>query len=571
MTIYLKERFGYFLNNRWLVFVAAMWIQICAGIVFLFGSISPVIKISLNYNQKQIARLIVAKDLGYSLGFLAATLCEIFPLWAALLVGAIQNFIGYGGIWLIVTRRTAPLPLWAMCILIFVGTNGETYFNTAALVSCVGNFPKSRGPVVGILKGFAGLGGAILTQIYAVIHSPDHASLIFMIAVAPAMVIIALMFIIRPIGGHRQVRPSDGLSFSFVYSICLLLASYLMGVMLVEDFIDVSQNVIIIFTVILFVILIIPIVIPIYLSFTQEPIVVQEEEALLSQSGDQGPGRSEHGDGQEIISCEAEEEKPKGVDLLPALEKQKRRGPCMGEDFTLVQALIKADFWLMFFSLLFGSGSSLTVIDNLGQMSQSFGYDNTHVFVSMISRWNFLRRIGSGYFSEIIVRDNAYPRHAALAIAQVVMAFGHFFFAMGWPGAMYIGTLLVGLGHGTHWAVVPAAASELFGLKNFGCVYNFLTISTPIGSLVFSGLIASSIYDMEAEKQAQQPHEGRLMASVLTRFLNMDEPLKCEGTICFFLTSLILSGLCIIAAVLSMILVYRTKTLYANLYGRSRM
>lgn len=458
-----------------------------------------------------------------------------------------------------------------MCILIFVGTNGETYFNTAALVSCVGNFPKSRGPVVGILKGFAGLGGAILTQIYAVIHSPDHASLIFMIAVAPAMVIIALMFIIRPVGGHRQVRPSDGLSFSFVYSICLLLASYLMGVMLVEDFIDVSQNVIIIFTAILFVILIIPIVIPIYLSFTQEPIVVQEEEALLSQSGDQGPGRSEHGDGQEIIFSEVEEEKPKGVDLLPALEKQKRRGPCMGEDFTLVQALIKADFWLMFFSLLFGSGSSLTVIDNLGQMSQSFGYDNTHVFVSMISIWNFLGRIGSGYFSEIIVRDNAYPRHAALAIAQVVMAFGHFFFAMGWPGAMYIGTLLVGLGHGTHWAVVPAAASELFGLKNFGCVYNFLTISTPVGSLVFSGLIASSIYDMEAEKQAQQPHERRLMASVLTRFLNMDEPLKCEGTICFFLTSLIMSGICIIAAVLSMILVYRTKTVYANLYGRSRM
>ncbi|KAL7157598.1 hypothetical protein ABFS83_02G087700 [Erythranthe nasuta] len=49
-----------------------------------------------------------------------------------------------------------------MCILIFIGTNGETYLNTASLVSCVQNFPKSRGPVAGILKGFAGLGGAIL-------------------------------------------------------------------------------------------------------------------------------------------------------------------------------------------------------------------------------------------------------------------------------------------------------------------------------------------------------------------------------------------------------------------------
>lgn len=118
--VHLKESVGFFFNNRWLVFVAAMWIQTCAGIGYLFGSISPTIKKSLNYNQRQIARLGVAKDLGDSVGFLAGTLCEILPLWAALLVGAIQNFVGYGWVWLIVTSRAPSLPLWAVSTSSFI-------------------------------------------------------------------------------------------------------------------------------------------------------------------------------------------------------------------------------------------------------------------------------------------------------------------------------------------------------------------------------------------------------------------------------------------------------------------
>ncbi|MBA0791566.1 hypothetical protein Gohar_016140 [Gossypium harknessii] len=586
----LKERIQAFVNNRWLVFVAAIWIQSCAGIGYVFGSLSPVIKRSLNYNQRQLSKLGVAKDLGDSVGFLAGSLSEILPLWGALLVGALQNLIGYGWVWLIVTGRAPVLPLWAMCILIFVGNNGETYFNTAALVSCVQNFPKSRGPVVGILKGFAGLSGAILTQIYTMINFPDQAALIFMVAVGPAMVVVALMFIIRPVGGHRQVRPSDSLSFTFIYSVCLLLAAYLMGVMLLEDLLDVSHTLIIIFTVILFLLLAVPVVIPVKLSFSDEPKDLAVEEVLLPKPEQQEAGKSEQ---DEVIFSEVEDEKPKEVDLLPASERHKRiaqlqaklcqaaaegavrvkrrRGPHRGEDFTLMQALIKADLWLIFVSLLLGSGSGLTVIDNLGQMSQSLGYDNTHIFVSMISIWNFLGRVGGGYFSEIIVRDYAYPRPIAMAVSQLVMAVGHVFFAMGWPGAMYIGTLLIGLGYGAHWAIVPAAASELFGLKKFGALYNFLTLANPAGSLIFSGVIASSIYDREAEKQAHQHHiPPQISGSIFSGMFAVDEPLKCEGSICFFLTSMIMSGFCIIAGVLSLILVYRTKTVYANIYGKSR-
>jgi len=155
-----------------------------------------------------------------------------------------------------------------------------------------------------------------------------------------------------------------------------------------------------------------------------------------------------------------------------------------------------------------------------------------------------------------------------MAVAQGIMAAGHFFIGMGWTGAMYVGTLLIGLGYGAHWSVVPASASELFGLKNFGALYNFFTLANPAGALVFSGLIASSIYDQEAEKQAQERNVQQ--GSIFGGMLGLNEPLKCEGSVCFFLTSMIMSGLCIVAIFLSLILVHRTKIVYASLYGKSR-
>lgn len=126
-----REMFGSFFTNRWLVFVAAMWLQTFAGIGYLFGSISPVIKISLGYNQRQLARLGVAKDLGDSVGFLAGSLCEVLPLWAALLLGALQNFVGYGWVWLVVTRRAPTLPLWAVSISFIFSVEGFVYLPIA--------------------------------------------------------------------------------------------------------------------------------------------------------------------------------------------------------------------------------------------------------------------------------------------------------------------------------------------------------------------------------------------------------------------------------------------------------
>lgn len=117
----LAARLRAFSRNRWLVLVAAMWVQSMAGIGYLFGAISPVLKARLGYNQRQLAALAVAKNVGGYVGVVAGTLSAALPAWAMLLMGAAQNLLGYGWLWLIVTGKAPPLPLWmvsdVLCLL----------------------------------------------------------------------------------------------------------------------------------------------------------------------------------------------------------------------------------------------------------------------------------------------------------------------------------------------------------------------------------------------------------------------------------------------------------------------
>uniref|UniRef100_A0A1J3J842 Putative transporter MCH1 n=1 Tax=Noccaea caerulescens TaxID=107243 RepID=A0A1J3J842_NOCCA len=524
-------------NDRWLVFVCAMWIQSVAGVGYLFGgSMSPAIKTALGYNQKQIALLGVAKNLGDAIGFVSGALSEVSPSWVVLLVGATQNLFGYGVVWLVVTGLLPDLPLWMLFVAIFVGTNGETYYNTASLVSCIHNFPESRGPVVGILKGFSGLSGAILTQVYLMFNPSHDSSVILMVAVGPPLVVLALLLIVRPLERScRTNQRSDDLRFLAVYGFCLVLAVYLLGILVLQSLIDVTKTMITASGAILVVLMVIPVLVP----FASVFISGNDNNSTLMKPGE-GASNVDQNE----------------VKTLIERSDIKRRAPCIGEDFTLLQALGQADFWLIFMSLVLGVGSGITVIDNLGQICYSLGYNNTKVFVSLISISNFLGRVAGGYFSELIIRKLSFPRTLAMSAVQAIMSLGLIYYAIDWPWKIYVVTIVIGMGYGAHWAIAPASVSDIFGLKSFGSLYNFQITALPIGSFVFSGVIASNIYDYYARKQAGTTAET--------------EPLVCTGSVCYSVTCGLMSVVCLMAMVLSLSVVYRTRKFYLRLHRVSK-
>ncbi|KMZ65038.1 Nodulin-like / Major Facilitator Superfamily protein [Zostera marina] len=510
--------------RKWLGFVTAVWVQAISGNNYTFSNYSDAIKTLMGLTQLQLNNLSVAKDVGKAFGIIAGIVSDKVPTSVMLLIGSIEGLVGYGAQWLVVSKTVAPLPYWQMCVFLCMGGNSTTWMNTAVLVTCMRNFRRNRGPVSGILKGYVGLSTAIFTDISRALFSNNPSYFLFMLSVVPAVVCLAAMFFLHEVVEEEEEAQQQKQEKNDYFRIFEIIAVVVAVYLLIYDLLgrDILPKA---FTAGLLLLLVAPLGLPIYLIFSNyKNSPTSDEETQLI-----------HEDTEKRF-----EEKDK------IIVRRNDRSPELGEDHSLLEVVKTSEFWVVFISFLCAVGTGLTVQNNMGQMGLAMGYADVSLFVSLISIFGFFGRIGSGFISEHFIRIAAIPRPFWNATSQILMSVGYIIMAIAMPGSLYIGSVIVGLCYGIRLAVTVPTLSELFGLKYFGLMYNIIILNLPLGSFLFSGLLAGYLYDAEATETA-------------------DGGNTCVGSHCYRLVFIIMAVTSLVGCVLDILLTIKTKPLYKKI------
>lgn len=91
-------------SRKWMILVAATWIQAFTGTNFDFSSYSSDLKSVLGISQVQLNYLSVASDMGKALGWCSGVSLMYFPLWAVMFMAAFMGLFGYGLQWFVIQR-----------------------------------------------------------------------------------------------------------------------------------------------------------------------------------------------------------------------------------------------------------------------------------------------------------------------------------------------------------------------------------------------------------------------------------------------------------------------------------
>ncbi|KDP31188.1 hypothetical protein JCGZ_11564 [Jatropha curcas] len=534
------------LRTKWVATVASIWIQSSCGASYTFGIYSSILKSSQGYDQSTLDTVSVFKDIGANFGILSGLLYSAVTLdpysrhlgvfsgpWVVHAAGAIQCFLGYFVMWASVVGLIPRLPVPVMCLFMWLAAHAQTFFNTANVVSGVHNFGDYGGTIVGIMKGFLGLSGAMLIQFYETVCEGHPSTYILLLALTPTIITLLLMNLVR---NYDTNTKDDKKRLNAFSAVAMIIAAYLTVNILLRDIFTMPLWARIIMFELLLLLLASPLGVAIRALRESSDRYAQ---ALLEERG----YKPKPATSSDISTSED----PIDYHALPSGESQPKAASSDSslsdeDNLNLLQALRTGNFWLLFIAMICGMGSGLATINNISQVGESLGYSTIerNSLVSLWSIWNFLGRFGAGFVSDIFLHRGGFARPLFMAITLATLATGHIVIASGFPKNLYLGSVLVGISYGSQWSLMPTITSEIFGVGHMGTIFNTIALASPLGSYIFSVRVIGYIYDKAAT----------------------GEDNTCFGTRCFMLSFLIMAAVAFFGVLVALALFLRTRRFY---------
>lgn len=429
---------------------------------------------------------------------------------------------------------------------------------TGVLVTCVKNFPERRGVMLGLLKGFVGLSGAIMAQFYLAFYDHDTKSLILLVAWLPSLISLIFVYTIR---GIKVVKhPNEFRVFVQLLCVSTILALFLTALIFILKRVKFDQSTHIAILLAIIALLFVPLLIAI-----REEIVIWNIRKRITgnpftririDKPQPPPNPSSY------FSCTSQQQQSNQDQKQNQNQNQNKsffgnvfNKPERGEDYTILQAILSLDMFILCFTILIGVGASLTAIDNLGQIGESHRYPSEAInsLISLLSIFNFTGRIFSGFVSEILLEKFKFPRPLMLTLVLCISCIGHLLVAFPFDDSLYIASIIIGFSMGAQVPLHFAMISEIFGLKHYSTLFNFAQLSCPIGSYILNVMVTGKLYDDMART-----------GSNASKF-------HCVGNHCYEQSFTILSGLTFLAAIISLVLVWRTSEFYkGDIYKKFR-
>ncbi|KAL4560851.1 hypothetical protein LXL04_033006 [Taraxacum kok-saghyz] len=395
-----------------------------------------------------------------------------------------------------------------------------------------------------------------MAQIYLAVYGDDSKALILLIAWLPAALSVVFVYTIREIKGVKTKQSNELRVFYHFLILSIVLALFIMAITIAQKLVTFSPAAYAgSSTAVCFLLFA-----PLFISIKQELALLKNTTQELTSVSEVKIQNSDHEQEQEQLSLNSKSKsksKPFSFDYI-FLNKPER-----GEDYSILQALLSTDMMILYITTFCGLGTSFTAVDNLGQIGESLGYPRKSIstFISLLSIWNYFGRIFSGFVSEHLLITHKFPRPLMMTLVLLLSCIGHLLIAFPFTGSIYIASIIIGFSFGAQLPLLFAIVSELFGLKHFTTLFNCAQLGSPLGSYVLNVRVTGPMYDREAMKV--------LESSGLDR--SAVKELVCIGMECYRRSFLVLGGVCCFGALVTLVLVVRTREFYnGDIYSRFR-